>query len=165
MDELERLFEDLVTTREFIETRGVTWYGGYVSAVQSYRNPADHWCWTGPSVKYKGKKDIVYKNFEGKLHRKSGPAYINNVCGSEEWYIDGELHRDDGPAITHRQVMMWYKHGALHNLHGPAIVDPAGPSQYYIDGNRLSPKEYKKEIARRRRKGLINEQATQQLFK
>jgi hypothetical protein len=43
----------------------------------------------------------------------------------------------------------------LHRLDGPAVLELGGPKQYWIHGKRMSEKEYKKEIARMRRRGLI----------
>lgn len=100
-------------------------------------------------------KDIEYRNKEGKLHRTTGPAYISRTYETEIWYQNGEKHRDGGPAYIQRNNMVWFKHGQLHRLDGPAVIDGAGPKQYWINGTRLPPKEYKKEIARMRRKGLI----------
>lgn len=152
MDELDRLYDELTITKELEDTRGVLWWGGYISALRYWHVPNGFSSWTGAWYKYAGGKDIVYRNRDRRLHRVSGPAYVNPFNKSEEWYRDGKLHREDGPAIIHKQTMLWYKDGKLHNLDGPAIVDPAGPSQYWINGQRLSPKEYRKEILRRKRK-------------
>jgi hypothetical protein len=101
-----------------------------------------------------GKLDRVYRNKEGKLHRLYGPAYLNRTYNVEMWFKDGVLHRGDGgPAITHNQNKYWYFEGKYHRLDGSAIVTGGTPPRYYIHGQKLSPKEYKKEIARRKRKG------------
>lgn len=99
--------------------------------------------------------DFIYYNREGKMHRIYGPAYVSRKYHHEKWYKDGILHREGGPAVTHGSTLLWYKDGVLHNLEGPALVDPAGPCQYWIDGVRFSKKQYKWEIARRKRRGLI----------
>lgn len=99
--------------------------------------------------------DIAYYNRDGYLHRLFGPAYISKKYNVKIWYKDGDYHRIGGPAIQHKENFLWYKDGKLHNLDGPAIIDPAGPSQYWIDGQRYSLKEYKKEIIRRKRKGIL----------
>lgn len=101
------------------------------------------------------KKDIEYLNAEGKRHRLSGPAYISTLYDIEAWYKDGEFHRTNGPAYRHRRNFVWFKEGKLHRLNGPAVDELAGPKQYWIDGIRFSEKQYKWEINRRKRKGLI----------
>jgi len=113
------------------------WWGwGYVS-----RNPAGK------------KKDRVSRDEEGKYHRIHGPSYTSFNYKIELWHFHGDYHREDGPAITHKETRVWYYKGKLHRIGGPAIDAPAHPKQYWIHGQQLSPKEYKKEIARRIRKG------------
>jgi len=99
--------------------------------------------------------DIVYLNQEGKKHRIYGPAYISKKYDIEEWHKNGVFHREGGPAVRHRKNMYWFKEGVLHRLDGPAIDTGGGPKEYWVDGQQLSPKEYKKEIARRNRKNII----------
>lgn len=98
--------------------------------------------------------DTVYMK-ENQYHRLFGPAYINGFYDIESWHKEGQLHRLDGPAYRHKKVKLWYKDGLLHRLDGPAVDMPAHPKEYWIGGQRWSPKLYKKEIARRKRKGLI----------
>jgi hypothetical protein len=105
-------------------------------------NPLDHY-------------DIEYRGKDDKLHRIFGPAYVSTLYNVEAWYKDGLRHREGGPAYTHKGTMVWFYEDKLHRLDGPAVVEGGGPKQYWIHGQRLSPKEYKKEIARRRRKGLV----------
>ena len=87
--------------------------------------------WHGPQIGHG--HDVLYINKNKKLHRLYGPAYISEMFGVEGWYKDGELHRIDGPAVN-------------------CI---ARPKEYWIGGQKWSPKRYKKEIERRKRKGLI----------
>ncbi len=141
---LDALYEALTIRRE-LEPAISPPYGGY---------NGNHYWWAGYQWKVDG-YDTVYRNKEGKMHRTYGPAYISTNYDIEIWYRDGEYHREDGPAIKHKNNLIWYRDGKMHNLHGPAVVTPAGPRQYWIEGRKYSPKEYKKEIARRRRKGLI----------
>lgn len=37
----------------------------------------------------------------GKKHRDSGPAEVNERTKYEAWFRNGLLHRDQGPAVTH----------------------------------------------------------------
>lgn len=117
------------------------WYGGPYP-INARQNP-------------KGLMDIEYHNTDGKRHRLSGPAYVSELYNVSEWYKEGKRHRVGGPAYVHNNTMIWYYEGELHRLDGPAVIEYAGPKQYWIHGQRYSPKEYKKEIARRKRKGLI----------
>ncbi len=100
--------------------------------------------------------DIAYINPEGKIHRTAGPAYISKRYDYEVWVQNDVIHREDGWAYRHKRNYAWYENGLLHNLHGPAIVDAGGPKQYWILGSRISPTEWKKEVERRKRKGLLN---------
>lgn len=101
-----------------------------------------------------GSTDTTYRNTKGELHRTAGPAYISGMFDFELWLYEGLYHREDGPAIRHKNFKAWLRHGYLHRIGGPAIEDPAGPKQYWIDGHRYSPKEYKKECERRARKNI-----------
>lgn len=91
------------------------------------------------------------------MHRLFGPAYISRKYNIEAWYKDGEFHRVGGPAYRHKNNQVWMVDGKLHRLDGPAVDIKGHPKEYWINGQKLSPKEYKKEIERRHRKGLINE--------
>jgi len=140
----ERLWEELILERT-VQPGESPPYGGYYPG---------HRPWSGHSWGVPG-NDVIYRNKEGQYHRIYGPAYVSARHQTERWYKEGNLHRIGGPALRHKEVMHWYKEGKLHNLEGPAVINPAGPKQYWIDGNRLSPKEFKKEIERRKRKGLL----------
>lgn len=142
-NELDELFEKLTSKKLLIQAKSPP-FGGYNGANTWYS-----WSWTASGF------DIEYKNAAGKRHRIWGPAYISKKYDIEIWYKNGEYHRENGPAITHKNNFLWYYGGKLHNLQGPAIDTGGGPKQYWINGQKLSPKEYKKEIARRIRKGLI----------
>jgi hypothetical protein len=142
IDELDRLYEAL------------TIEGRLVSA-----NCPGYYCrgsmrggWYGWST---NRQDMEYINAEGKRHRIYGPAYISYNYKIEEWYKDGELHRTGGPARTHKDSCWYYEEGKLHRLDGPAVDAKGHPKEYWIGGQQWSPKNYKKEIERRKRKGLI----------
>ena len=141
----DALFEALTIDRQFQDpvrphyyTRGKLWQD-----------------WWGNG---EGLKDIVYfkSGTEGNkkvLHRIYGPAYVSRKFDIEAWYKDGEFHRVDGPAYRHKNNYVWYKDGKLHRLDGPAVNVAGHPKEYWIGGQKLSPKEYRKEIERRNRKG------------
>ncbi len=151
--ELGRLFEALSTDRQIVPamTPPFQGYGPY----PEYWN---YWGGTYPANrpgKPEPKPDIVHMNAEGKRHRIYGPAYVSQKYNIEEWWKDGMRHREGGPAYTHNDNKVWFYEDKLHRLDGPAVIEGGGPKQYWIMGQRMSEKEYKKEIARRKRKGLI----------
>jgi hypothetical protein len=141
-DELDRLYEALT-----IEGKRVA-----ANCPAYYCRGQMHGGWYGWST---AKQDLEYRNAEGKLHRIYGPAYISYNYGIEEWYKDGELHRVGGPARTHKDSKWYYEEGLLHRLDGPAVDQKGHPKEYWICGQQWSPKNFKKEIERRKRKGLI----------
>lgn len=143
-DSQDALFETLMIEKLFELAKSPP-MGGYNSA---------HILWQGYCWRVDG-HDIAYRNNDNQYHRLYGPAYISKNYDIEIWFKDGEYHRIGGPAIKHKNNFLWYQDGKLHNLNGPAIIDGGGPCQYWIEGRKYSPKEYKKEIARRRRRGLI----------
>jgi len=147
----DALYEALVLDIEYSEP--------HVPEFSHFGGKPKWWNWFGrPWVSYskrrKLQKDIEYKNKEGKRHRIYGPAYISRTYEIEAWYKDGLMHREGGPAYTHRNNTAWFFEGQLHNLDGPAVIEGAGPKQYWIDGVKLSPKEFKKESARRKNKDI-----------
>lgn len=119
-------------------------------------HPAHHWYKMPTAYECPTKADIAYVNPEGKIHRTTGPAYISKRYDYEIWVQNDVIHRVGGWAFRHKRNYAWYENGVLHNLHGPAIIDAGGPKQYWILGSRVSPTEWKKEVERRKRKGLLN---------
>jgi len=149
-EELGKLFEALSNSPIFEEP--------VTPEFQSYSKWPSQWNYWGrpyPCINPGNHRDVLYKDKKGKLHRIYGPAYASTRFDIEEWWKDGKRHRVDGPAHIHKNNMVWFYEGLLHRLDGPAVIDGAGPKQYWIMGQRMSEKEYKKEIARRKRKGLI----------
>lgn len=152
-DKQDELFEALTIERSLVEAQ--------TPPFQGYGPQPQYWNhWGGPYSVHsrwnaKGLLDIEYRNTKGELHRTFGPAYISKLYGIEAWYKDGMRHRVDGPAFIHGRNMVWFYEDELHNLNGPAVIEFGGPKQYWIYGQKMSKKEYKKEIARRKRKGLI----------
>lgn len=155
----DRLFEELTISRRLEDPVMPPWCG----ILNEFR-----WCRDRPmalmhlysaSKRYKRVKyqDIHYCNNDGKLHRIFGPAYISKNYDLEIWYKEGIIHREDGPAITFRKNEYWVLNGEFHRIGGPAVTQTCGPKLYYINGQKYSPKQYKWEMDRRKRKGLINE--------
>lgn len=140
----ERLWEELTLDRTVQDGESPP-YGGYGGNHPYYKSHT----WGVPGY------DVVYRNKEGKMHRIYGPAYVSKRHDTEKWYKNGEYHRIGGPAVRHKNTLLWYKEGKLHNLEGPAVIDPGGPKQYWIDGCRISPKEFKRQVESRKRKGLL----------
>ena len=71
-------------------------------------------------------KTIEWRNSDGKLHRKDGPA-IESADGGKEWCVNGKLHREDGPAVEYAD----------------------GGKCWCVDGENLSREEF---LARTKRK-------------
>ena len=58
---------------------------------------------------------IEFKNKDGRLHRKNGPAVIWDD-GDKEWFLNGEHHRADGPAlILGKGYKEWFLNGTQYN--------------------------------------------------
>jgi hypothetical protein len=140
------LFETLTLNRDCGIGEGAL-YGGYGGRHAIHPGWSHGW---GPQARKE-----VWTNHKGQKHRLYGPAVTVKSHQLVEWYKEDILHRIGGPARVHGSSMYWFKEGKLHNLEGPAVIDAAGPKQYWIDGVKYSPKSYKWEIARRKRKGLI----------
>ena len=100
-------------------------------------------------------QDIAYYDTDRKLHRIYGPAYISTYYKYELWYTHGDLHRVAGPAVVLKNGEFWFQNDKPHRLDGPAISGAGRKKEYWINGQKLSPKIYKIEIERRRRKGLL----------
>lgn len=72
-----------------------------------------------------------YQN--GQLHRKDGPAVIEN--GHQFWYQHGQLHRDDGPAIIMASgTKEWHRLGLCHREDGPAVEYSESSYIWYWQG-------------------------------
>jgi hypothetical protein len=81
-------------------------------------------------------KTITWRNSDGVMHRKDGPA-VEYADGSTEWFVDGKRHRKDGPAIEYANgTKEWYVDGVLHRKDGPAVEYPNGKTEWYVDGKR-----------------------------
>jgi hypothetical protein len=78
-------------------------------------------------------KTIEWRNSDGKLHRKNGPA-VEWAHGDKYWYDDGKRHRKDGPAIEYANGdKSWYANGKHHREDGPAIEWATGDKFWYDD--------------------------------
>ena len=110
-------------------------------------------------IYYNGEYKMYYKDPNLRIvHRVDGPA-IEYADGSEAWYLNNQLHRVGGPAITlsltsnkpfytmeialHAGDKAWYQNDELHRTDGPAVERHNGQKLWYINGNKLSPKEIK----------------------
>ena len=100
-------------------------------------------------------QDIAYYDSDKRLHRIYGPAHISTYYKYEMWYLHGDLHRVGGPAVILKNGELWFQNDRPHRLDGPAISGAGRKKEYWINGQKLSPKIYKLEIERRKRKGLI----------
>jgi hypothetical protein len=100
---------------------------------------------------------IEWRNSDGKLHRKDGPAveratgskswYVNGKLyredGTKYWYDDGKLHREDGPAIEWGDgTKEWWLNGKRHREDGPAVEYASGAKHWLVDGNFLTQEQF-----------------------
>lgn len=157
--DLGELFETLSLDKQFVEpkTPPFTGYGPYPQYWNWYGGPwpVNGWNARRHVADRTMYMDVEYRNTEGQYHRIHGPSYISKLFEVQAWYKDGKRHRVGGPAYIHRANMVWFFEGKPHNLEGPAVIEGGGPKQYWIHGERYTAKQYKWEIARRKRKGLI----------
>lgn len=85
---------------------------------------------------------IRWKLPDGKLHRRFGPAVACKTL--KEWYINGLLHREDGPALEWISGKSdYYSEGKRHRIDGPAVIQTDGTHQYWINGFKLTKREFK----------------------
>jgi len=153
-EEVNEIIETLTLRKERIKG-SVPPLGGFHGYFNWYPLGISDWRgWARPGF-YKTGDDIGYFNLENNFHRIHGPAYISEKYDIRIWYKNGKIHRYDGPAIIHKGTQLWFLNGLPHRLDGPAVIDLGGPKQYWINGVKYSMKEYRKEIQRRHRRGLI----------
>ena len=95
-------------------------------------------------IKYPDKTE--YRNHRGLLHRVDGPA-VEWANGSKEYWDHGRLHRLDGPAIDWvLGTKLWYQNGLFHRVDGPAIEYFNGKGEYWINGGKISKREFNRRI-------------------
>ncbi len=147
--DVDTLYEELMLEKVYSSPK-MPPVGGFVM-------PHEWWYFEDRCARVTSKipKDLTYLNCDGEKHRLSGPAYINRAYDITIWYKNGQYHRNGGPALVHKNTKIWFYEGKLHNLNGPAIITTGGPKEYWIQGQKYSPKEYQKEIKRRKRKGTL----------
>ena len=85
-----------------------------------------------------------------KLHNLNGPA-VEFPDGTKHYWIDDKRHRLDAPAVEKANGdKEWWVNNRRHNLNGPAItsINTKGEpySEYYIEGERILQKQYKKAV-------------------
>ena len=76
---------------------------------------------------------VIYWHYLNKYPERKG-CYFRFIFpdGRQEWVAKGKFHREDGPARTFSSPVTAYRRSAL--LPG---------SEYWIQGNRLTEKEWK----------------------
>lgn len=74
--------------------------------------------------------------YEGREHRKNGPA-ITYSDGGEEWIYYGKFHRKNGPAFNYKNRKYWLKFGIPHREDGPAIIE-TGRIEWWVNGNKIN---------------------------
>jgi hypothetical protein len=101
---------------------------------------------------------IEYRTKRGRLHRMDGPAVINKVRGTEEWWRNGRRHRLKGPAIYETNPgedyeEQWFRKGKKHRVGGAAVTtyrtwNGVEKYQYWLLGEEYDHKEYKMVVRR-----------------
>jgi hypothetical protein len=150
-ESLDRLYENLILDPVYVlatmppeYTRGYLWPGNWGRASSA--------------------QDTAYYDSDRKLHRTYGPAYISKHYKYEIWYQHGDVHRVDGPAVIMKNCEFWFQNDKPHRIGGPAISGAGRKKEYWINGQKLSPKIYKLEIERRKKKGLNKVKYPQQIL-
>lgn len=156
---IDETFEELTLNKELVDPLYPE-FQGYSRFSKGQGINLQYWSYWFPFTvpndwNKRNLKDIVFRNNKGQRHRIFGPAYVSELYDIEAWFFEDKLHRDGNWAYRHKGNFLWFKHGVPHNLNGPAVVEGGGPLQYWIDGIRLSPKQYRLEINRRKRKGKL----------
>ena len=63
--------------------------------------------------------------------------------GNRAWYQNDQRHRVGGPAIEMANgTRYWLQKGQLHRPDGPAVEWADGDCQWWIEGKRLTEKEF-----------------------
>lgn len=154
-DGQDQLFEELTLTREELNTYRMRLPGRIYQLPYGGFGGNQKWAQYNITDELALDTGYCYVNNQGLFHRTYGPAVELPKYKLVEWRYNGLLHRENGPARIHKYSMFWYKHGKLHRIDGPAVIDDSGPKQYWLDGIKYKPKEYKREIARRKRKNIL----------
>lgn len=94
----------------------------------------------GPAVVHGDRKKWYQNNL---LHRLDGPA-VEDI-DHEEYWVNGQLHREYFPAIIANGNKEWWLNGNRHNPFGPAIINSGGGEEYFLDGVKLTEKEWKEK--------------------
>ena len=106
-----------------------------------YRNSQGLWHRVhGPAVEWADGTRRWYLN--GNIHRTDGPA-IERADGHKCWCLNDQIHRTDGPAIERANGdKSWYQYDQLHRIDGPAVEYASGTKEWWLNGQRLSEKEF-----------------------
>lgn len=97
---------------------------------------------------------VMEWKLNGKLHRKDGPAFINDNIPEKAWLQHGELHRMGGPAIIGPEGEFWYQRGHFHRLGGPAVTLKDGTKKWFLFGVFFKEELPKKEKTNWKREGF-----------
>lgn len=71
--------------------------------------------WNNLPFSFWFRKEIFYRDKDGRFHNENGPARINEF-GDKFWYKHGILHRADGPAVEltlrhSENIYIWFLNG------------------------------------------------------
>jgi len=65
--------------------------------------------------------------------------------GWQRWWAGKDLHRHGHPAVipSDGDDVYYYRYGRLHREDGPACYGDKGGPKYYLDGKKLSTRQFK----------------------
>jgi len=87
-------------------------------------------------------KTTAWRNSDGKLHRKDGPA-IERADGTKYWLLNGKWHREDGPAVERADgTKEWWLNDKCHREDGPAIERADGTKYWYVNDKELTQAQF-----------------------
>lgn len=95
---------------------------------------------------------VYYKNgdfwyFSYKDLDDPGYEYKEFVDGLRVWFFNGKRHRKEGPAYIHPDgTKIWFKNGEYHREDGPAIVYPTGSKWWCLENENYSEEEFYKKV-------------------
>lgn len=109
---------------------------------------------------------IEYR-YRGLLHNDNDQPAVIDDNGEHLWFRHGLLHRDGGPARTWTRPggwtssapagyradfprLEWYRDGERHREDGPALIHGDSREEYWLDGQQLDRKAWRKSVQRLR---------------
>jgi len=92
--------------------------------------------------------NISYENYNKLLYEiKRKPYCIEYSNGEKRWLVNNKLHRKDGPAIINENgTKAWYINGNCHREDGPAIIYSDGDKFWFLNDIKYTFKNWCNEL-------------------